>query len=77
MRITQRPSPPTGWKRRFLRAPVTLYRWHPRAQVQVGRRRSDVEADFLGTEEGGDLMAHYGRVHPKNIHFVRLRPVHG
>lgn len=123
MRITQRPTPPTGWKRRFLRMPVTLYRWHlgwllghrflllehvgrhsgktrqvvlevvdhddtsngwvvaagfgttsdwyrnltahPRARVQVGRRRFDVEADFLGTEEGGDLMEHYGRVHPK------------
>ncbi|RVW07674.1 nitroreductase family deazaflavin-dependent oxidoreductase [Prescottella agglutinans] len=127
MRITQRPSPPTGWKRRVLRMPVTLYRWHlgallghrfvlvehvgrrsgktrqvvlevvdhdevghgapdgwivaagygttsdwyrnltahPRARVQVGRRRSAVEADFLGAEEGGDLMAHYGRVHRK------------
>lgn len=28
MRITQRPSPPTGVKRRLLRMPVTLYRWH-------------------------------------------------
>lgn len=123
MRNTQRPSPPTGVKRRFLRAPVTLYRWHlggllghrflllehvgrrsgktrqvvlevvdhedasdswvvaagygtasdwyrnltahPRARVQVGRRRSEVEADFLGTEEGGDLMAYYGSVHPR------------
>jgi len=163
VRITQRPSPPTGWKRRFFRMPITLYRWdlgpllghrfvllqhvgrhsgttrqvvlevvnhdevgdgapdgwivaagygttsdwyrnleaHPRARVQVGRRRSDVLAEFLDADAGGDLMAHYGSVHPKvgarlcktmgfevdgneadfraagrNIHFVRLRPVH-
>ncbi len=31
----------------------------------MGRRRSEVEADFLGTEEGGDLMAYYGSVHPR------------
>jgi len=123
MRNTQRPSPPTGVKRRFLRAPITLYRWHlggllghrflllehvgrrsgktrqvvlevvdhddasdswvvaagygtasdwyrnltahPRARVQVGRRGYEVEADFLGAEEGGDLMAYYGSVHPR------------
>ncbi|CAM3246279.1 nitroreductase family deazaflavin-dependent oxidoreductase [Prescottella defluvii] len=123
MRIIQRPSPPTGFKRRFLRMPIQLYRWHlggllghrflllehvgrrsgkprqvvlevvdhddtsdgwvvaagfgtasdwyrnltahPRARVRVGRRESVVDADFLGTEEGGDLMAHYGSLHPR------------
>ncbi|RDI30501.1 deazaflavin-dependent oxidoreductase (nitroreductase family) [Rhodococcus sp. AG1013] len=127
MRINERPTSPTGFKRRFLRMPIQLYRWHlgglfghrflllehlgrrsgktrqvvlevvnhdevgdgapdgyvvaagfgtksdwyrnltahPRARVQVGRRTVDVEADFLGTEEGGDLMARYGTEHPK------------
>ncbi|RVW02212.1 nitroreductase family deazaflavin-dependent oxidoreductase [Rhodococcus xishaensis] len=129
MRITSRPAPPTGWKRRFLRMPIALYRWHlgcllghrflllehigrrsgqtrrvvlelvnhdavgrggeapdgyvvaagfgtksdwfrnleanPRAKVQVGSRRAAVEAEFLDSDAGGDLMAHYGHVHPK------------
>ncbi|RVW02390.1 nitroreductase family deazaflavin-dependent oxidoreductase [Rhodococcus spongiicola] len=129
MKITSRPAPPTGWKRRFLRMPITLYRWHlgwllghrflllehvgrrsgqtrqvvlelvnhdevgrgtgapdgyvvaagfgtksdwfrnleahSRGRVQVGRRRATVEAEFLDSDAGGDLMAHYGRVHPK------------
>ncbi|WP_137722928.1 nitroreductase family deazaflavin-dependent oxidoreductase [Prescottella subtropica] len=123
MRILERPTPPTGVKRRLLRLPILLYRWrlgallghrfvylehvgrrsgitrqvvlevvnhddigdgwvvaagfgatsdwyrnltaHPRAHVQSGRRRSAVDADFLGTEEGGDLMARYGVEHPK------------
>ncbi|GAB2634248.1 nitroreductase family deazaflavin-dependent oxidoreductase [Prescottella soli] len=36
MRITERPNPPTGWKRRFFRMPITLYRWHLGALL--GRR---------------------------------------
>lgn len=123
MRSTRPPSPPTGWKRRFMRAPIHLYRWHlgwllgrrllllehvgrrsgaprqvvlevvnhddtadgwvvaagfgttsdwyrnlkahPAARVQTGRRTTAVRAEFLGVDEGGDLMAHYGSVHPK------------
>ncbi|MDH6681081.1 hypothetical protein M2284_005325 [Rhodococcus sp. LBL1] len=92
-------SPPGTGRRR---TGTATSRPTPRARVQVGRHRSGALAEFLDADAGGDLMAHYGGVHPKvgarlcksmgfevdgseadfraagrNIHFVRLRPVHG
>ncbi|WP_305093158.1 nitroreductase family deazaflavin-dependent oxidoreductase [Prescottella sp. R16] len=38
---------------------------HPRAHVQSGRRRADVDAELLDAAAGGELMARYGSEHRK------------
>ncbi|WFR73002.1 hypothetical protein P9209_03930 [Prescottella defluvii] len=81
MRITERPSPPTGWKRRFFRMPITLYRWHLGALLghrfvlveHVGRRSGRTRQVVLEVDGSEADFREAGR----NIHFVRLRPVHG
>ncbi|WP_181765044.1 nitroreductase family deazaflavin-dependent oxidoreductase [Streptomyces albidus (ex Kaewkla and Franco 2022)] len=37
----------------------------PRTRVQVGNRHYTVTAHFLSPEDGAEIMAHYGRRHPR------------
>lgn len=68
VRITQHPSPPTGWKRRFLRMPVTLYRWHLGGLFghrfvlleHVGRRSGKTRQVGHGAPDGWIVAGGYG-----------------